>query len=315
MRKLLIGMAMTALTMTANAAEIDGVEITVPAGPGGGYDQLARAVQTGLQDLGLASSLQVVNIPGAGGTIALANFINSNSSGMNLLTTGIGMVGSIITTHAPVTMEQTRPLARMTGEYLTIVVAQDSPLKDMADFAAAYKEDPSKLTLGGFAVGGSDHLLYGSVIQSFGGDVSKMNYIAIGAGGEMLSQVMGGHIATGAGGYNEFSQQIESGTLRILGLAAPERVTGIDAPTMKEQGFDVDLVNWRGFLAPAGISDEDRKLLDTTIAKMVQSADWKKTLSDRGWVDMYLPSDEFSAFVASEQTKVGDLLKTLKIVD
>ncbi|KKC31574.1 C4-dicarboxylate ABC transporter substrate-binding protein [Devosia psychrophila] len=308
-------MAMTALTMTANAAEIDGVEITVPAGPGGGYDQLARAVQTGLQDLGLASSLQVVNIPGAGGTIALANFINSNSSGMNLLTTGIGMVGSIITTHAPVTMEQTRPLARMTGEYLTIVVAQDSPLKDMADFAAAYKEDPSKLTLGGFAVGGSDHLLYGSVIQSFGGDVSKMNYIAIGAGGEMLSQVMGGHIATGAGGYNEFSQQIESGTLRILGLAAPERVTGIDAPTMKEQGFDVDLVNWRGFLAPAGISDEDRKLLDTTIAKMVQSADWKKTLSDRGWVDMYLPSDEFSAFVASEQTKVGDLLKTLKIVD
>ena len=208
MRPLLMAIALFTCAITAEATKLSALEITVPAGPGGGYDQLARATQETLKSEGLARSIQVDNRPGAGGTIGLAAFVSRNKRGTDLIATGIGMVGSILTTQSPVTMDQTKPLALMTGEYLAIVVAKDSPIKNMADFVDLYKENPGTLSLGGFAIGGSDHLLYGSVIQSFGGDVSKMNYVAIGAGGEMLAQVIGGHIATGAGGFNEFASQI-----------------------------------------------------------------------------------------------------------
>ncbi|TCR68617.1 tripartite tricarboxylate transporter substrate binding protein [Bosea sp. BK604] len=315
MKRFLAALTLVCAAAAAQAAELTSLEIIAPAGPGGGYDQLARAAQSTLMEERLATSIVVSNRPGAGGTLGLAEFVNKNKAGVNLIATGIGMVGSIVTSKSPVRMDQTRPLALMTGEYLTIVVAKNSPIKNMADFAEAYKKNPATLSLGGFAAGGSDHLLYGSVVQSFNGDISKMNYVVMGAGGEMLAQVMGGNISTGAGGYNEFAGQIKSGTLRAIGIAAPARLPGIDVPTMKEQGFDVDLVNWRGFLAPAGISDTDRVRLDKALGEMVKSERWQKLLADRGWVDLYMPSDTFADFLANEDRKVTGTLKSLKLID
>lgn len=315
MKRLLIALSIACSAFTAHAAELTSFEIIAPAGPGGGYDQLARSVQSTLMEEGIVTSIQVNNRPGAGGTLGLAEFVTKNKSGVNLIATGIGMVGSIVTSKSPVRMEQTKPLALMTGEYLTIVVGKNSPIKNMSDFAEAYKKNPATLSLGGFAAGGSDHLLYGAVIQSFNGDVSKMNYVVMGAGGELLAPVMGGHISTAAGGYNEFASQIKSGVLRAIGIAAPTRLPGIDVPTMKEQGFDVDLVNWRGFLAPAGISDADRTKLDKALGDMVKSERWQKLLEARGWVDLYMPSDKFADFLANEDKKVTNTLRSLKLID
>jgi len=125
-------------------------------------------------------------------------------------------------------------------------------------------------------------MLYGLIVKAIGGDVSKMNYIASGAGGEMLASVLGGHITVVTGGYNEFTPQIQTGKLRALAISSPDRLPGIDVPTLKEQGVDVELVNWRAVMARANLKAADKKALDETVGKMVQSAQWKQVLQERG---------------------------------
>jgi putative tricarboxylic transport membrane protein len=173
-----------------------------------------------------------------------------------------------------VTLDQVTPLARMTGEYQPLVVAADSPIRTLDDLIAKFKADPGSVSWGGFALGSPDHILSGLIVKAIGGDVTKMNYIVSGAGGEMLAQVMGGHITVATGGLNEFAQQLQAGKLRALAISSPERLPGVDIPTFKEQGVDVELVNWRGLMAPGKIRANDKKALDAAINEMVRSSEW-----------------------------------------
>ena len=313
-RAVLSAAACTAFASAA-LAELENVEIIAPAGPGGGYDQLARAVQATMQEAGLAASVQVMNVPGAGGTIGLAQFVNGPSRGSPLLVTGLGMVGAIDVNKSPVSLDQAAPLARMTGEYQPLVVGADSPIKTLDDLAAMYKADPGSVSWGGFALGSPDHLVSAMTVKAFGGDVKQMNYIVAGAGGEMLSQVLGGHITVATGGYNEFAGLISTGELRALAISSPERLPGVDIPTFKELGYDVELVNWRGLLTKADLGDEDRAALDATIGDMVKSEAWSALSKERGWVDMYQDSATFAAFLTEEQTRIGDILVELGLAE
>jgi putative tricarboxylic transport membrane protein len=294
-------------------AEIKSLEIVAPAGPGGGYDQLARATQEVLQENKLAS-VQVQNVPGAGGTIGLAQFVTKRTRSPNLLVAGLGLIGAIHINKSPVSLDQVTPLARLTGEYQPLVVAADSPIKSLDDLIAQFKADPGSVSWGGFALGSPDHLLCAMIVKAAGGDVTKMNYIVAGAGGEMLAQVMGGHLTVATGGLNEMAQQLEAGTLRALGISSPERLPGVDIPTFKEQGVDVELVNWRGLMAPGSVRATDKEALDAATEAMVQTAEWQAIVKERGWVDMYQPSDEFAAFLAEEQTRIAGILKDLGLL-
>ena len=237
-RRALIATVMTgALALAVPAqAEIKGLEIIAPAGPGGGYDQLARATQEVLQAKQLASGVQVQNIPGAGGTIGLAQFVTKGSRSPSLLVAGLGLIGAIATNKSPVTLEQVQPLARLTGEYQPLVVAADSPIKSVDDLLAQFKADPGSVSWGGFALGSPDHILCALIVKAAGGDVAKMNYIVAGAGGEMLAQVMGGHLTVATGGLNEMAQQIQTGKLRAIGISSPERLPGVDIPDLQGAG-------------------------------------------------------------------------------
>ena len=170
------------------------------------------------------------------------------------------------------------------------------------------------MSWGGFALGSPDHLLCASIVKAIGGDVTKMNYIVAGAGGEMLASVMGGHITVATGGLNEMAQQLQAGKLRALGISSPERLPGVDIPTFKEQGVDVELVNWRGLMAPGKIRPNDKKALDAALAEMARSAEWQAIVKERGWVDMYQPADQFAAFLEEEQTRIAGILKDLGLV-
>jgi putative tricarboxylic transport membrane protein len=293
---------------------VEGLEIIAPAGPGGGYDQLARATQQMLEEGKLAAGVQVQNIPGAGGTIGLAQFVTKGSRNPSLLVVGLGMVGAIAVNKSPVTLDQVAPMARLTGEYQPLVVAADSPIRTLDDLIAKFKADPGSVSWGGFALGSPDHILSALVVQAAGGEVAKMNYIVAGAGGEMLAQVMGGHLTVATGGLNEMAQQIEAGKLRALGLSSPERLPGVDIPTFKEQGLDVELVNWRGLMAPAKMKPDERQALDAALGEMVRSEGWQGLLKERGWVDMYLPADEFAAFLTPERTRIAGILQELGLV-
>jgi putative tricarboxylic transport membrane protein len=279
-----------------------------------GRGLLAATVTLGLATsalAGLASSVQVINVPGAGGTIGLAQFITGQSRGEKLMITGLGMLGAIKVNAAPVSLDQTTPLARLTGEYQPLVVAADSPIKSLDDLAAMYKADPGSVTWGGFALGSPDHLISAMTVKAIGGDVKDMNYIVAGAGGEMLSQVLGGHITVATGGYNEFAGLIKTGELRALAISSPERLPGLDVPTFREQGYDVELVNWRGVVTKADVSPESLAALNAALGELVTSDAWKTLRAERGWIDMYQDSAGFAAFLAAEQPRVEQILSDL----
>ena len=306
-----IGLALAAPVQ----AEVGSIEIIAPAGPGGGYDQLARAVQATAEKAGIASDVQVINVPGAGGTIGLAQFVNAQGEGNKLIVAGLGMVGAIRINKSPVALDQTTPLARMTGEYQPLVVAADSPIKTLDDLAAKFRADPGSVTWGGFALGSPDHLISAMTVKAMGGDVSQMNYIVAGAGGEMLAQVLGGHITVATGGLNEFAGLIQTGQLRALAISAPDRLPGVDIPTFKEQGYDVELVNWRGLLARKSVTPEELAALDAGMSELVRSDAWKALLQERGWVDMNMSSAEFAAFLETEKVRIGAILADLGFGD
>ena len=303
-----------AVAMPAHA-EIKNLEIIAPANTGGGYDQHARALQQVLQDLNLASGVQVVNIPGAGGTIGLSQFVTGRKRNPSLMIGGLGMIGAILINKSPVSLDQVAPLALLTGEYQPLVVAADSPIRTLDDLIQKFKADPGSVTWGGFAVGSPDHILSGLVIKAVGGDISRMNYIASGAGGELMAALLGNHITVGTGGYNEFASQFEAGKLRAIGISAPERLPGIDIPTFREQGVDVEFVNWRAVFAKTDLKPAEKKQLDSTIASAISSPEWKDIARQRGWIDLYQPSEQFAGFLTAERTRIESTLRELGLVE
>jgi putative tricarboxylic transport membrane protein len=313
--RLLAATALGALTLSAPvpaSAEIEGLELIAPANPGGGWDQTARAMQTVLQEAGLASAVQVQNIAGAGGTIGLAQFVTAKKrKGDAILVAGQTLQGAIITNNSPVSLDQVTPLARIVGEYEIVVVPVDSPIRTTADLVAKLKEDPGAVSWGGGSAGSTDHILAGLIMKAVGADLGKLNYIAHSGGGEALSSILGGHVTVGISGYGEFGPQVDAGKLRALAVSSEERLPGVDIPTLKEQGLDVAFFNWRGLFAPPDIRATDLEALTTAITGMVESQAWKDTVAERQWTDLYQPADEFATFLKEDRVVMQGILTDL----
>lgn len=308
--------AVASMTLVASAALAQQeLKIMAPAGPGGGWDSAARSIQQVLTQTGLAKSVQVTNVTGAGGTVGLAQFINNATGDPNqLMVNGITMVGAILSNKAPVNLDQVTPIARLTGDPLVIVVPATSPLKSIQDLAAASKADPAKVTWAGGSAGGADHILAALFTKAAGADPAKVNYVAFSGGGEALAAMLGGKVTAGISGYGEFESQIKSGKLRALAISSGKRLAGADVPTLKELGMDVEVVNWRAIMAGPGITADQRKALTDTMHKLVKSKEWTETLKQKGWDDYYLAGEPFGAFLKDEQARVGEVLKSVGLV-
>lgn len=307
---MLAAAALTALAPAAQAQNINNLRIMAPASPGGGWDQTSRAIQTVLQNQNIAKPVQVFNVPGAGGTIGLAQLANAKGDGAQLMTMGLVMVGAIITNGSKVDLTKTTPIARLTGEYEVLVVPASSPYKNMKDFAAAWKANNGLAVAGGSA-GGTDHMLVGLLAKSAGIDPKKMNYVPFSGGGETLAAVLGNQVAGAVAGYGEFEAQVKAGKLRVIGISSGKRQAGIDAPTFKEQGFKVELANWRGIVAAPGISAADRTRLIEALDKMHASKEWQDTLKTRGWTDLYLSGPKYSLFLKTEAARAKGVLQEI----
>jgi putative tricarboxylic transport membrane protein len=314
--KTLLAVALTATFMsTASMAGMDTLTVIAPAKPGGGWDQTARAMQEVLQSGGMVKAVTVENVPGAGGTVGLAQFADKNKGDGNaLLVNGLVMVGAVLTNASPVSLKDTTPIARLTGEYEVIVVPAASELKTLGDLVAKIKADPGSAAIGGGSAGGTDHILAGLLVQAAGADATKLNYVPFSGGGEAMAAIMGGHVTAGISGYGEWAGQIQSGELRALAISSAAKVEGIDIATMKEQGVDVELANWRAIVGAPGITDDQKKALVAAADAMHASEGWKKVLADKKWIDLYQSGDAFSAFLVAEDVRVTAVLKTLGLV-
>jgi putative tricarboxylic transport membrane protein len=316
-------LAAAALTLTAacgggstsgSSTEQLSLQIIAPAAVGGGWDSTSRKAQAVLEKEKLVKGAEVVNVEGAGGTIGLSRLAGMNGKGGTLMTMGLVMVGAIETNKSAATLADVTPIARLTSEQEAVVVPTDSPFKTLADLAAAWKQDPGAVSIAGGSAGGTDQILAGLLAQAAGIDPKQVNYIAFSGGGEALASVLGGKVSAGISGVSEFTEQVAAGKLRALAVSGAERVEGFDAPTAKEAGLDVELENWRGFVAPKGLSDADKTALTDAVQKMHDSQAWKDEMAANGWDDAYLPADEFATYLTEEQTRIKGVLTELGLV-
>ncbi len=298
---------------TSAAAQME-LKIIAPAAPGGGWDQTARSLQAAMTAEKLVKSAQVINIPGAGGTVGLAQFVNNKGDGNTLMVNGFVMVGAILLNKSPVSLSQVTPIARLTEETQVIVVPANSPIKDAKDLVAAVKKDVARVTFAGGSAGGADHIMAGMFVGAAGGDPSKVNYVPFSGGGESLAAIMGGRVTAGISGYGEYEGQIKAGRLRAIGVSSPQRLPGVNVPTFKEQGIDLVLTNWRSVVAPPGITPDQRIALDQLMERTVKSKAWQEQLKQKGWDNAFLPANAFATFLKEEIVRVGGVLKSLGLV-
>ncbi|WP_018532410.1 MULTISPECIES: tripartite tricarboxylate transporter substrate binding protein [unclassified Streptomyces] len=292
--------------------QIPGLRLMVPNTPGGGYDITARTAAKNAEDAGLTHNIEVFNLPGAGGTVGLTRLVGEHGNGKLAMSMGLGVVGAARSNHAPKTLADTTPIARLTEEPDVVVVAKDSPYKDIGQLVDAWKKNPGKLPVGGgSSPGGPDHLAPMLMARAAGIAPKKVNYVPFDGGGELLASILGDKVAFGVSGVGEYLDQIKSGELRLLAVTGPARVPGLDGPTLKESGYDVNFTNWRGIVAPPGLTDTQRDKLTTLVRKLHASEEWKQSLKKNGWDDAFLVGDKFGDFLDAQDKNVVSVLKEL----
>lgn len=324
MKKAILTVAFAAVTAvffvaaTANASSSGGtatarskLTLIAPAAPGGGWDGFARESQQAMRVNGVVNTARVVNVPGAGGTIGLNQLGQMDGREDVLMITGAVMLGAIELADTQTTLDDVTLIARVADDYNVLVVPADSPYETIEDFAAGWAADPGGHAIAGGSLGGIDHLLSGLLAQEIGFDPQQVNYVAYSGGGEVLTSVLSNTASAGISGYNEFSDQIEAGTIRALGTSAAEPVDGIDVPTFIESGLDVEMSNWRGYVAPAGISDETRQELVAIVTEMHATADWEDAMTRNRWSDSFSTGTELDEFIAEETVRVAAIIKEL----
>ena len=288
-----------ALPLTARAAA--NLKVMIPANPGGGWDTTGRALGKALQDAGVASAVTFENKGGAAGAIGLAQFVNAaKGDGNSIMVMGAVMLGGIITGKPPVTVTQATPLARLTSEYNVFVVPAESPLKTMKDVVEQMKKDIGSVKWGGGSRGSTEHIAAAMLAREVGLDASKVNYVPFRGGGEAVAAILGNNVTVGGSGYSEFQQYIESGKMRAIAVTSPARLKGINVPTMKELGFNVEIGNWRGVYGAPGITPDQTKALIDMLVKATKSKSWTESLDKNGWMPALLTGKEFADFVDRE---------------
>jgi putative tricarboxylic transport membrane protein len=297
---------------SGTAEPVSGLSIMVPNDPGSGYDTTARTAAKAMEDAGLTDTVEVFNVPGAGGTVGLQQTVNDAGNEDLLLQMGLGVVGAVYTNQSEATLDDTTPVARLIEEAEAIVVPGDSPYSTLDELVEAWKADPAGVSVGGgSSPGGPDHLTPMMLAQAVGIEPTQVNYVAYDGGGELLAALLGSQVVFGATGVGEIAEQAKAGDLKILAVTSEQPVPDVDAPTLTESGVDLVFSNWRGLVAPPEISDDARQQFVDLITAMHDSDEWKAALEENGWIDAFITGDEFATFMQDEDARVSEVLADL----
>src|SRR3989338_7388547 len=281
------------------------VKMMIPANPGGGWDGTGRALGEALRDAKVADSVTFENKGGAAGAIGLAQFYNSSKGDPNaLMVMGAVMLGGIITGKPPVSVTQLTPIARLTTEYNVFVLPANSPFKTMKDVVDQLKKDPGSVKWGGGSRGSTEHIAAAMIAREVGVDPAKINYVAFRGGGEATAAILGGNVTVGGSGYSEFAEYINTGKMKALAVTSDTRLKGVNVPTLKEQGINVVIGNWRGVYGAPGISAAERQALTEMILKAVKSKSWMEASEKNNWTAAVLTGAAFDKFVDDDMASL-----------
>ena len=291
------------------APMVERLEIIAPAATGSGWSHTAQAMRQALEDEGLVGRVEILQVPGAGGTVGLARFVRDRRGrGDAVLLTGLIMLGAELASRPAASLAETVPLARLTGDHEVVVVPSGSPLRSLADLLAALRADTQAVAWAGGSLGGTDHILAALLTRQAGGDPARMRYAPYAGGGESLPALLSGAATAGVNSHEEFAAEIAAGRLRALAISAAQPVPALGIPTFKEQGVALALVDWRGVVGAPGLDPARAQVLGELFARMVRTVTWQRILQERGWLDLYQPAEAFAAFLAEERRDVRALL-------
>jgi putative tricarboxylic transport membrane protein len=288
------------------------LSLIAPAAAGGGWDTFQRELQQTLRTNGIVNNVQVVNVPGAGGTIGIG-VLAQQPEANNLMVGGSGHITAQVQFGTPSRIQDVTPVAKVLEEYDIIAVPADSPFETMDDVTEAWTQDAGSLAWTG---GGSfDQLVMTDIALELGVPVSETTYIPSDGGGEAIQALLNGTADITAGGFADIYPQVEAGRLRVLGVVAEERLSGspeIEAiPTLVEQGLDVTITNWRALFAPPSASDEDVEELLEVVAEAVETPEWQETVERNYWREAPLEGEELDEYVQSETDRITTLFEEM----
>ncbi|MBS7792411.1 tripartite tricarboxylate transporter substrate binding protein [Roseococcus sp. SDR] len=283
----------------------------IPAGPGGGWDGLGRAIEQVARPAGLVGNFQFENVGGAGGIVGLPRFISQRRGRPDaLMVAGSVMVGAVLTNRSPMGLSNVTPIARMTQEVGVIVVPASSEIRDIAGLLAAFRANPGGTSVGGGSAGGTDHITLGMILKALGRNAREGSYVAFAGGGPAQAAILGAQVKAGISGYSEFAEQIRSGRMRALATTGETR-SDPAIPTLKESGVDVVTANWRGVFGAPGINANQRAALVNLMTELNALPAWRELLTTRGWDNAFLPGAEFERFLAADIAATETVLKEL----
>ncbi|MDA9104216.1 tripartite tricarboxylate transporter substrate-binding protein [Candidatus Pelagibacter ubique] len=303
-----------------NSIAMDKIHFVIGGGAGGGWDGTARGTGEALTKSGMLKSASFENMSGGGGGKALAFMINTKPKNTILVQSTPLVLRSItrhegyVTGSGVLSYKDVTPIAGVIGDYGAIAVAKNSPYKNFKDVVDAYKKNPSSIKMAGGSVRGSmDHLIGALAFQAAGANPNDVAYIPYDAGGKALAGLLSGEtqiISTGLGELMGARDQV-----RIIGITAPSRVADApDAPTLKEQGYDVQFVNWRGFFGPPNMSNKDKKALSTMLGKVMETPEWEAVRKRNAWVNIYNSDKDFVKFLNAQTVEMTALMKKLGVI-
>jgi putative tricarboxylic transport membrane protein len=297
---------------SAAAQALGALQIFVPAAPGGGWDSTGRTIEMAMKTDNIVKDFKFEHAPGAGGAVGLPKFLATKKGQADaLMVGGMVMVGALIANKSPVTMKDLTPIARLTGEAEVLVVPASSPIKTIKEWAEAFKTEPGKMSVAGGSAGGTDHILMGMIARSLGVEPKALSYVAFAGGGPATAAILGAQVACGVSGWGEFSEQVKAGKMRALAISADKRIDGVDVPTLKESGIDVELFNWRGVFGAPGTTPAQQAELVGVVEKMVKGPTWQAELKKKEWTGIFLGGAEFGKYLDSEIVRITAILKDL----
>jgi putative tricarboxylic transport membrane protein len=295
----------------APAATLPRLRIVIPANEGGGWDQTGRALGAAMVAAGAVAQIEYENVGGKGGTIGLARYVEKYDADPDtLLMSGMVMVGAVALQKPAVDMSRIAPIARLTSDYEVVVVKGDSPIMTAKDLIAKMRSDPANAAIAGGSAGGIDHMFAG-ILSRATGNTAALVYQPFAGGAQVVSAVESGKAIAGISGYSEFSEHIASGKLRAIGVSARNAFMGV--PSVRQQGVDADLANWRGVFTGKGVPAARQAVLLEAVRRGVATDAWQKALKRSNWDHYWMEGKDFQSFLELDQSMAGVLTYILKL--
>ena len=310
-------LALTALRANAQPAwqPAKNIEIVVPSAPGGSNDKTARGLERIIHDKRLLSAtLTVVNKPGGGNAMTM-NYLNLHQGDAHYLMIG---TPTILTNHiiGASTLNYTdfTPIASLFNEYIVFAVKADAPIKTGRDLIERLKKDPKSVSIGfATAVGSHNHIAAGLLAKAIGADVRALKVIAFKGSSEAVAALLGGHIDLVTTAAGNVAEQVEAGKLRIVGIAANQRLTGPYAavPTWKEQGVNVVFGGWRSIMGPKGMTSAQIAYWEKIMTQVVAQPAWKSDLERNYLTGDFALSERFKLDLKQDYASMKAVLSDL----